>query len=1282
MDKKKLLAIFLFLLMGFFMFTFANPSSEIERGEETPANETTTDTKDNTSTVNTDTKTNTTKVVRDSVSPVITMNGSDIVIRMNSTYTDLGATATDNIDGDITANIVTVSSVDVTSKGTYTVTYNVSDKAGNKATEVVRNVSITDATELVKAIDESNKITDNTKDRDVSDELKDLLDDLNDATKKGNEVNDNNGSTQDEIDKITDEINEIIDKIKNLEFTVTFINYDEKVLDTVVVKYSEDATTTDPVRLGYTFTGWDKDTTNLANNHTKYTVVTKVENLDGTYTETSEDLYGTTDTLVLINVEGKTGFTAVSDVVVGTILGDESTVLTIVYNRNSYTVTYMVDGVQYGVVDTYMYEAPITLRAKATKEGYIFSGWKNTVKTMGTQNLVFNGSFTMNMNIGVYELKDGIDLPNPIDASSSTKNYTKLTNITLTGDKTVLANTISSITDDQATLAINNDVMNYITAASKTKLANLNKVNYTYNWYVLKYVKGSGWHLDGQRVYTIFNITYTGIEGATNDNATTYTTINNVTFNDAVMTGYTFKGWYINGTKVTSTEGLTGDIKVEAKFIANNDTKYTVTVSEEELDGSYKVVDTKDYTGTSDSKITVSAPTANKGFTLSGDTTKDITINADGTTVVNFNYTRNSYKVTYMVDGIQSGNADSYKYGAAVTMRAIPTKTGYTVSGWNKTLTVMDNEDITISGKFEANKDTKYTVTVSEEKLDGSYEVVDTKDYTGTSDSKVTVSAPTANKGFTLSGDTTKDITINADGTTVVNFNYTRNMYTLTFTINGSVYNTSSVKYGTKITAPSYNAETGYDFSGWNIKENATIDADTIYDATLTKKKFTVNFMVNHEVYASQNVEYGSKATAPVKPTLDGYNFVSWVGLDNVITENTEICSVWEVKKDIKYTVVTKIENVGGTFNTSSVVKNDGVAFENATVTKDAKEGFDISNDSVLTGAVKTDGSLVLTIIYVRHSYTVTFNINNQYYTSSEVKYGTEITIPSYTVKAHFIFTVWTVDKTMPASNMTYNATLIAEQTGIKVVAKPNVQFQFTKGSTVDFTKLITVYAVYANGTEKEVTDYTTDVNTSSVTTTNRTLTITENGFTNKDITYSVISEEAFQTKFEVNFNDTGSYSETSYSGCTEDCDNNKNTDSVKMDVNFLEIVEHYDESIKVGTVNVTYTNGTSEEINVSDSVRWTSKKFYFGGSSEHNPVYIGTTKRTRAKTVCSIEGPISGYCYEYKDIQVTDNIMDDNYVINTVDITYSREGFGTYKITFKYNANTKKFTAIDEIKD
>ena len=41
------------------------------------------------------------------------------------------------------ANIVTVNSVDVNTVGTYTVTYNVSDAAGNAASQVSRTVNIT-----------------------------------------------------------------------------------------------------------------------------------------------------------------------------------------------------------------------------------------------------------------------------------------------------------------------------------------------------------------------------------------------------------------------------------------------------------------------------------------------------------------------------------------------------------------------------------------------------------------------------------------------------------------------------------------------------------------------------------------------------------------------------------------------------------------------------------------------------------------------------------------------------------------------------------------------------------------------------------------------------------------------------------------------------------------------------------------------------------------------------------------------------------------------------------
>ena len=50
---------------------------------------------------------------------------------VGDTFTDPGAIATDDIDGDITANIVVAGAVDVMTEGTYTVTYTATDIAGN-----------------------------------------------------------------------------------------------------------------------------------------------------------------------------------------------------------------------------------------------------------------------------------------------------------------------------------------------------------------------------------------------------------------------------------------------------------------------------------------------------------------------------------------------------------------------------------------------------------------------------------------------------------------------------------------------------------------------------------------------------------------------------------------------------------------------------------------------------------------------------------------------------------------------------------------------------------------------------------------------------------------------------------------------------------------------------------------------------------------------------------------------------------------------------------------------
>ena len=72
--------------------------------------------------------------VTDTVPPVITLNGAaTVTVQVGDTYIDAGATATDNVDGDITNRIEVDNPVDTGTAGTYTVSYRVEDMAGNRA---------------------------------------------------------------------------------------------------------------------------------------------------------------------------------------------------------------------------------------------------------------------------------------------------------------------------------------------------------------------------------------------------------------------------------------------------------------------------------------------------------------------------------------------------------------------------------------------------------------------------------------------------------------------------------------------------------------------------------------------------------------------------------------------------------------------------------------------------------------------------------------------------------------------------------------------------------------------------------------------------------------------------------------------------------------------------------------------------------------------------------------------------------------------------------------------
>jgi hypothetical protein len=79
----------------------------------------------------------------DSNAPVIQLRGDATVnIIIDAPYSDAGATATDKEDGDITSRIVVTNPVNNALLGTYTVTYAVSDLAGNPAAPVTRTVNV------------------------------------------------------------------------------------------------------------------------------------------------------------------------------------------------------------------------------------------------------------------------------------------------------------------------------------------------------------------------------------------------------------------------------------------------------------------------------------------------------------------------------------------------------------------------------------------------------------------------------------------------------------------------------------------------------------------------------------------------------------------------------------------------------------------------------------------------------------------------------------------------------------------------------------------------------------------------------------------------------------------------------------------------------------------------------------------------------------------------------------------------------------------------------------
>jgi len=92
--------------------------------------------------------------------PVITLRGANpLVLPVGTPYVEPGFTATDNEDGDITANVVATGSVNHVVLGKYVLRYNVTDSSGNPAVERTRTVDVVDTAAPVITLVGDNPVT-------------------------------------------------------------------------------------------------------------------------------------------------------------------------------------------------------------------------------------------------------------------------------------------------------------------------------------------------------------------------------------------------------------------------------------------------------------------------------------------------------------------------------------------------------------------------------------------------------------------------------------------------------------------------------------------------------------------------------------------------------------------------------------------------------------------------------------------------------------------------------------------------------------------------------------------------------------------------------------------------------------------------------------------------------------------------------------------------------------------------------------------------------------------
>ena len=396
------------------------------------------------------------------------------------------------------------------------------------------------------------------------------------------------------------------------------------------------------------------------------------------------------------------------------------------------------------------------------------------------------------------------------------------------------------------------------------------------------------------------------------------------------------------------------DATFEAQFANNTDTKYTVNVYNMDTTGNYPATPDSTYQGAGETNSTADITAdavAAEGFSL--DSAKST---LTGTIAADGSLVLSIYysRNQYTITYANTDlEPDTYYYGATVSART-PEKAGYAFQGWEEEVpSTMPAQNITLTAKWNENP----------------------ADYT---DYDIAVAAANAKKAEA---------------------NYDK------------TYTEASRK--------ALDAALAVDVSGKKLSEQGVVDAQTaaINAAVKGLEKMTYNatFYVDDEEYRVVPTKVGEQIVAPEAPSKQGYTFTGWtpeVGTMGI--EDVSFNAVFSAGT-VAYTVETYVMDVTGNYGDAAIENKSATTGETVSVTPEAREGFSVAAESVLSGTIAADGSLVLKVYYSRNKYTLTVDG-----VASEVYYGAAVSVAEPS-KEHYTFAGWEPElpDTMPANDVT-----------------------------------------------------------------------------------------------------------------------------------------------------------------------------------------------------------------------------------------------------------------------